>query len=309
VNKRFKSGILLVYDKFIGGKIMKGNKQEPIIILGMHRSGTTMICKHLEQLGVFMGNKKDGNNEALFFLDFNNWVLRQVDARWDMPQNYFFLDKHPVLKNEILDAANYSMSSIRSVQYIGLKNYFKYRSIKRLNFPWGWKDPRNSFTIDLWKEIFPGAKLIHIYRHPLDVARSLQKREIRSMEQYQSNLKVNIKKKLAVKKLGYNHSILVTNILNGIKLWEQYVHRCDQMVTKYGGLTIKYENYLDNPQLKLKEIIEYVGINPKINVSKFNVKVDSSKKYSFTQDQELSEVYSEIKNSPMLRHFGYDHSK
>ena len=29
--------------------------QQPIIILGMHRSGTTMITKMLENLGLFVG--------------------------------------------------------------------------------------------------------------------------------------------------------------------------------------------------------------------------------------------------------------
>ena len=30
----------------------------PIIIIGMHRSGTTMLSRQLEALGVFMGKKK-----------------------------------------------------------------------------------------------------------------------------------------------------------------------------------------------------------------------------------------------------------
>lgn len=39
----------------------------PIIIVGMHRSGTTMITKMLENLGLFVGDQKEINNEALFF--------------------------------------------------------------------------------------------------------------------------------------------------------------------------------------------------------------------------------------------------
>lgn len=40
---------------------------QPIIILGMHRSGTTMITQLLENLGLFVGTEKEVNHEALFF--------------------------------------------------------------------------------------------------------------------------------------------------------------------------------------------------------------------------------------------------
>lgn len=39
----------------------------PILIIGMHRSGTSMITRKLESLGLFLGNEKDENDEAFFF--------------------------------------------------------------------------------------------------------------------------------------------------------------------------------------------------------------------------------------------------
>ena len=42
-------------------------KYNPIIIIGMHRSGTSMLSKILEDSDIFLGNNKDINNEALFF--------------------------------------------------------------------------------------------------------------------------------------------------------------------------------------------------------------------------------------------------
>ena len=41
-------------------------KYNPIIIIGMHRSGTSMLSKILEDSDIFLGNNKDINNEALF---------------------------------------------------------------------------------------------------------------------------------------------------------------------------------------------------------------------------------------------------
>ena len=62
---------------------MKG--RAPIIFIGMHRSGTSMLGRLLESLGLFAGTRKDPNNEAVFFQQINDWLLTQCGARWDMP--------------------------------------------------------------------------------------------------------------------------------------------------------------------------------------------------------------------------------
>jgi hypothetical protein len=43
-------------------------KHFPVIILGMHRSGTTMVTKLLEEVGLFVGDRLDENHEAVLFL-------------------------------------------------------------------------------------------------------------------------------------------------------------------------------------------------------------------------------------------------
>ena len=57
----------------------------PIIIVGMHRSGTSLVTRLLEQLGLFVGCEKDENNESLFFQELNDWILCQAGATWDNP--------------------------------------------------------------------------------------------------------------------------------------------------------------------------------------------------------------------------------
>ena len=47
--------------------------QQPVIVIGMHRSGTTMLTKMLEELGVFLGWKKQGDHESTFFLSLKRW--------------------------------------------------------------------------------------------------------------------------------------------------------------------------------------------------------------------------------------------
>ena len=63
----------------------------PVIIVGMHRSGTTMLSQLLERLGLFTGEKKDDDYEALFFYKLNEWLLNQANASWDNPHNFSFI--------------------------------------------------------------------------------------------------------------------------------------------------------------------------------------------------------------------------
>ena len=39
----------------------------PILLSGMHRSGTSMVTKILKDFGLEVGYKLDANNESLFF--------------------------------------------------------------------------------------------------------------------------------------------------------------------------------------------------------------------------------------------------
>jgi hypothetical protein len=44
--------------------------------------------------------------------------------------------------------------------------------------PWGWKDPRSCLFLDFWGELLPQANFLFLYRHPLDVVLSLQRRAV-----------------------------------------------------------------------------------------------------------------------------------
>ena len=57
----------------------------PIIVLGMHRSGTTMVARLLSHMGVFMGADVDANHESRLFQGLNDWLLTRAGARWDEP--------------------------------------------------------------------------------------------------------------------------------------------------------------------------------------------------------------------------------
>src|SRR5213078_1316124 len=66
---------------------------------------------------------------------------------------------------------------------MGWKRVMKYKSIDRYDRPWGWKDPRTVFTLPLWLQLFPKAKIINIVRNGVDVASSLSVREQKMLDE------------------------------------------------------------------------------------------------------------------------------
>ncbi|RLG16456.1 hypothetical protein DRN69_00815 [Candidatus Pacearchaeota archaeon] len=278
----------------------------PIIIIGMHRSGTSMLSRILEDLGVFMGYRKEGNNEALFFLRFNDWILRQANATWDNPYNYRLADEG--FKNLMIKLAERYIKSFRRIEYLGLVKWGKYKSLKELNFPWGWKDPRNTFMIDIWIKVFPNAKLIHIYRNPIDVAESLRKRAIRMRKNFNWNWKREIKFMLLKGHIGYRDSVRIMSVYEGINLWKEYISKIFEAEKEYNLdiIHVKYEDFLEVPLENMKKILDKLELYYDENKVKQIVKnINPQRKYAFLSNKELIKVYESIKKDRMLFKLGY----
>ena len=131
----------------------------PVILIGMHRSGTSLICRVLEELGLFVGNKLERNREAWFFLHSNEWIFRQGGAAWDNPEVLAHVLDNPDLRELVSGRMRDILHSPHAISYLGLRRYLRCCNIPSINFPWGWKEPRNTFTLPLWQEIFPQVKI------------------------------------------------------------------------------------------------------------------------------------------------------
>ena len=59
--------------------------KQPIFILGMHRSGTTMITRALAEAGVHVGTVCDHNSEALYAIDINERIFQAAGGSWWSP--------------------------------------------------------------------------------------------------------------------------------------------------------------------------------------------------------------------------------
>lgn len=140
-----------------------------VAVIGMHRSGTSLVSKGLQALGVCFGDNLlpgASDNPLGFYEDidigsFNETLLYLFGLSCDSIKNY---------PKDI-----YSEESL--IQY-GV-DLIKAKTSKGELF--GFKDPRTARNMSLWKEIFlrlPDTKvqIVIIFRNPISVAQSLYNR-------------------------------------------------------------------------------------------------------------------------------------
>lgn len=277
----------------------------PIIILGMHRAGTSLLTKILSQLGVFIGNDIDDNNESLFFCKLNDWAMYQAGATWDNPYNMQFLNK-----DFNIEIAKNFQKQLKGSSVKKYHSNFKKLIAEKVFF--GWKDPRNTFTIDIWHEIFPQTKIIHIYRNPIDIAASLQKREhffqASRGSQTKSGIKRKFNEKFLINKRIYSQSLRVNDILEGVKLWEQYTSKA--LSIKGNIIHISYEELLEKPEEIIKQICDFILLKVDDKILKnITQNIDKTRKFAFLEDAKLVEKYNLIINNELVRKLGYNNIK
>ncbi len=131
------------------------------IVLGMHRSATSLVAGGLKRMGVNMGNKLLGADESnLFghfedkkFMELNKKILRKAGGSWD----------NPPAEANIIKAGKELLKEIKELtNKIGL---------------WGWKDPRTTLTIKCYLPYLENPHFICCFREPSEVAKSLRIRE------------------------------------------------------------------------------------------------------------------------------------
>ena len=202
------------------------NKIDPIIITGMHRSGTSLLTRILMEQDIFMGYKLDSNNESVFFQRINKWILSCIGSSWDNPKTLQVLDNEDI--NLIINRLDKVLNSRFSKSlFLGKKDLFYNQSLNEMNIVWGWKDPVNTFTLCIWKQLFPNAKIININRHPLDVSSSLVNRElklrIKDKESLFPEFLSSLLPVLSVNKGDVLSSFNIKNINDGLKLNNAFI--------------------------------------------------------------------------------------
>ena len=156
--------------------MLKTKIQAPVFILGMHRSGTTMVAQALASAGVYPGAICDHNSEPLYAIDINERLLEEANGNWwnvpaESALEVAVKSGMSALKARDLYAAHLKISTGSS-----LRQWMHYAG------PWLVKDPRLSLTLPWWLERFPNAKVIWVLRDEAAVVDSLLRRQSLSYE-------------------------------------------------------------------------------------------------------------------------------
>ena len=152
---------------------MNNNKVRIVVVLGMHRSGTSVITRGLQVLGVDLGDNlmpaSEGNNTKGFWEDvdinaLNIEMLRFLKIDWHFVT--------PLQPSDVDALCNHGYLQ-RAIELLQKKtagaNVF------------GFKDPRVAKLLPFWKEVFTQGEMhvtyVLVIRHPLSVCNSLVKRD------------------------------------------------------------------------------------------------------------------------------------
>ena len=281
------------------------------MITGMHRSGTSLIVKLLEQHGFFAGVKQDPNREALFFQIRNEWMLRRSGGSWDNPLPIQWAQADDYFRNEIDQRLKQSLSGWELARFVGWGTYFFKQT---MNHPWGWKDPRTIFTFKFWAPFFPKAKLLLMVRNGIDVAHSLQTRQTRDQKEkkYHSFSKLKLSKRLKDAIFPFEPYILQStrclDIKRAFDLWHIYQTEAVKLLANYSGpkLLVRFEDLLNNPQKVLPKVFKFCELE---DASDFTAELKSLNKdraYSFVSNPKLVELYQNVKDTEFMVHFGYN---
>ena len=205
----------------IAGDASTTTTSRPVAIVGMHRSGTSMVAKLLQRAGLNLGDEADlmppaeenpeGFYEHLEFVGLNDEVLNVAGAGWDCP---------PAADFDWEDTAldSFRARARRVAVPLG----------ERL--PWGWKDPRTSLTLPFWRSAFGPLRTVAVVRNPLEVVISLHRRN------------------------AFSTAL-------GLTLWQIYAERILDDTSLDDRLITHYDSYFLEPDREITRVLDFLDLN------------------------------------------------
>lgn len=199
-------------------------RHQPVAIVGMHRSGTSMVAQMLQQAGLHLGpdealmppaeENAEGFFEHLDFVRLNDEILNAAGAGWDCP---------PVSDFDWSSANLQPFRERAAALAAPLQD----------QAPWGWKDPRTSLTLPFWQSALGPLRTVVVVRNPLEVVTSLHRRN------------------------GFSIAL-------GLTLWRIYAERILAATTPADRLITHYDTYFVDPAPEIERLIAFIGLEPRV---------------------------------------------
>jgi hypothetical protein len=196
-----------------------------LIVLGMHRSGTSVLARLLNLMGAYFGPEgiSTGANpenpkgfwERRDVRRLNDDVLHSAGCDWDRVTN---LDV-AALPKAVVDDFNERASKL----VLDLDGHR----------PWLLKEPRLCLLLPLWRRFLEVPVGIHIYRNPVEVASSLHKRN-------------------------------GIPILAGMDLWEYYIRSALSVSANMPRITVSHRQLMEEPDnalMRLAQDLQREGVS------------------------------------------------
>lgn len=287
-----------------------GTSRPPVVVIGMHRSGTTLTARVLDRHGLFVGARQAAQHESSYFNKQNRWLLASAGGRWDTPCAIDHLLADTAGKHLAVEYLRLQQASPRAVEFLGLARYLRLRRIDRLAEPWGWKDPRTTVTLPLWLEVFPGARVLHVVRNGVDVAESLYRRQLAGQSQAESRWnRLRPIYHLRSKKGWFGTSPRLTRRIEGFRLWEEYLGFAERHTSGLGDRvkTVRFEDMLARPSDILPQILEFCRLPARRQeVERTIATLRPERSEAFRGQETLIDMWEQVRSSAWMRTFGYD---
>lgn len=180
-----------------------------IVVLGMHRSGTSAITRAINLLGFNLGRADDlyrahdnpaGHWESTALIQCNDRILTAFGGAWDVPPRLNRGWSDTERARALRDDARTTFDDV----YGGAGT------------PWLWKDPRLCLTLPLWRAVLDDVVIVMMTREPGPVVRSLVARD------------------------GVSEAYAVA-------MWEHYVVSMLSAAIGFPTITVEYEAVVTDP--------------------------------------------------------------
>jgi hypothetical protein len=192
-----------------------------VFVIGMHRSGTSATAELLGQLGLGLPSGEElvpatrtnerGHFESKSLVRLNERLLTAVGGTWSAPPTLSpGWERAPALEDLRREAGDSFAAAFP----------------KR---PAAWKDPRNCIVLPFWRTVLgPESAAVFVYRHPVEVARSLRSRD------------------------GFP-------LTYGLALWQRYLRAACANLDGLPTLCTDYQRVLDDPSAWRDEAVTFLA--------------------------------------------------